>query len=177
MKAQSKEVKPPKVSLKEVKDFPKEGILFKDISPMLAKPKELRQVIRYCAEIWKGKIDIIGGFDARGFIFASLLAYEMKLPFFMLRKLGKLPGECHTVSYDLEYGSASLEMQQDAVQPGDKVLLVDDLLATGGTALAGCRLVELSGGIVTGLQFIIELKDLGGKDLLSRYEVHSVVEQ
>jgi adenine phosphoribosyltransferase len=168
-------MKPKTLSLRDVENFPKKGILFKDISPLLSNPKEMKQLISYLADYWKGKVDKIGGFDARGFIFGSLLAYEMGLPFFMLRKKGKLPGECREVSYDLEYGSASLEMQTDAVKPGEKVLLVDDLLATGGTALAGCQLVEQVGGVIVGCQFIIDLAELPGKEKLSGYNIQSVI--
>ncbi len=168
--------RPETVSLRDVHDFPKKGITFKDISPLLKSPNELKQLIRYLAGSWEGKIDSIGGFDARGFIFASLLAYEMELPFFMLRKKGKLPGACKEVSYDLEYGSASLEIQDDAVErKGERVLLIDDLLATGGTARAGCQLVESVGGKVAGIQFIVELEGLPGRKALAGYKVRSIL--
>ena len=170
------DLRPKSLSLRDVPDFPKKGILFKDISPLLANPKELKQLIGYLSGYWKGRIDKIGGFDARGFIFASMLAYEMELPFFMLRKKGKLPGECKETSYDLEYGSASLEVQVDSVKKGERILLIDDLLATGGTALAGCKLVESLGGEVSGVQFIVELKDLPGRKALSSYNVQSILE-
>lgn len=169
------EMKPKMLSLRNIEDFPKPGILFKDISPLLATPKEMKQLITYLSGYWKGKVHKIGGFDARGFIFGSLLSYEMNLPFFMLRKKGKLPGACNEVSYDLEYGSASLEVQADAVATGDKVLLIDDLLATGGTALAGCQLVERSGAEVVGVQFIIELGDLSGRKVLGNYNIQSII--
>lgn len=169
------DMKPQKISLRNIPDFPKKGILFKDISPLLANPKELKQLTKYLAGFWEGKIDKIGGFDARGFIFGSMLAYEMDLPFFMLRKKGKLPGNCEEISYNLEYGSASLEIQDDAVKKDDRVLLIDDLLATGGTALAGCKLVEKVGGDVAGLQFIIELESLQGRQKLSLYKVDSII--
>lgn len=170
------EMKPKSLSLRDVPDFPKPGIIFKDIAPLLANPKEMKQLITYIAGYWERKgITKIGGFDARGFIFGSLLAYEMNLPFFMLRKKGKLPGACSEVTYDLEYGSASLEIQADAVTTGDKVLLIDDLLATGGTALAGCHLVEKSGAEVVGIQFIIELSGLPGRTVLENYNVQTIV--
>lgn len=135
----------------------------------------MKQLVKYLAGFWGGKIDKVAGFDARGFIFGSLLAYEMDIPFVMLRKKGKLPGKCEEVTYDLEYGSASLEIQSDAIKKDDRVLLVDDLLATGGTALAGCELIERLGGRVSGLQFVIELEGLLGRKKLSQYEVHSVI--
>ena len=158
-----------------VADFPKKGITFRDISPLLANADEFGGLIKHLAEIWEGKVDKIGGFDARGFIFASALAYEMKLPFFMLRKKGKLPGETISVEYGLEYGEASLEVGKNAVNVGDKVLLVDDILATGGTAEAGCKLVESLNGEVVGLQFIAEIKDLSGKDKLTEYNINCVL--
>lgn len=161
-------------SIIDIADFPKKGIMFKDISPLLASPLEFENLIKYLAKIWGGKANRIGGFDARGFIFASALAYEMKLPFFMLRKKGKLPGETVSVKYGLEYGEASLEIQKAAVKEGDKVLLLDDILATGGTAEAGCKLVESLNGEIIGLQFIAEIKDLSGKDKLSKYNINSV---
>lgn len=170
--------KPKTLPLQDIPDFPKKGILFKDISPLLANPKEMKQLIGYLAGYWghhNKKIKKIGGFDARGFVFASALAYEMGLPFFMLRKKGKLPGDCKEVSYDLEYGSASLEVQVDAVAKGERVLLIDDLLATGGTALAGCQLVEQLGGEVVGIQFIVELGDLPGRKVLADYNVKSII--
>lgn len=165
----------PSVSYREIPDFPKKGIMFKDISPVLANPKEFDALIKFLAKQWKGKVDKIGGFDARGFIFASALAYEMKIPFFMLRKKGKLPGLCKEVSYGLEYGEAVLEIQEDALKKKEKVLLIDDLLATGGTAKAGCELVESLGAVVAGVQFIIALNGLPGKEVLSPYNVHSLV--
>lgn len=176
MKQNIQKVKPKNISLRDINDFPKKGIVFKDISPLLANPSEMKELIIYLADFWKGKIDKIGGFDARGFIFASMLAYEMGLPFFMLRKKGKLPGECIEISYDLEYGSASIELQKDAITSGEKILLIDDLLATGGTAHAGCKLVEEVGGVVSGIQFIIELKDLKGRNLLAGYKTESILE-
>lgn len=175
LKKQNKINKPKPLSIVEVADFPKKGIMFKDISPLLANPEEFGNIIKYLASKWGGKVDKIGGFDARGFIFASALAYEMKLPFFMLRKKGKLPGICKEVSYGLEYGSASLEVQVDAVKEGERVLLIDDILATGGTSLAGCQLVESLEAKITGLQFIIELQDLPGRQKLYSYDVHSIV--
>ena len=176
LRIQNKKMKPEKLSLRDVKDFPKPGILFKDISPLLGNPEELRQLVKYLANEWEGKVNKIVGFDARGFIFGSLLAYEMNLPFAMLRKKGKLPGSCESVTYDLEYGSAALEIQSDSVKRGEKILLVDDLLATGGTALAGCKLVEKLGGKVAGIQFVIELKDLPGREALNHYDVYSVIQ-
>lgn len=167
--------KPQSISLSIIEDFPKKGVSFKDISPLLANPQEFKQLIDYFADEWKGKISTIGAFDARGFLFASALAYKMELPFFMLRKKGKLPGNVVEKSYGLEYGEAILEMKADAVKKGDKVLLIDDVLATGGTALAGCSLVEQMGGVVAGVQVVLEVEGLGGRELLKSYDVQSVI--
>ena len=167
--------KPKTVSMRTVEDFPNKGVVFKDISPLLANPKEFKNLIQYLAKVWGGKIDSIGGFDARGFLFASALAYEMDLPFFMLRKKGKLPGVVISKEYALEYGSATLEVEADAVKLGDRVLLIDDVLATGGTALAGCSLVNTLGGAVAGVQVILEVLSLKGREVLRGYNVNSIV--
>jgi adenine phosphoribosyltransferase len=165
----------PNISLRDVPDFPKKGIMFKDISPLLYNPKEFKECVSYIAKKWDGKIDVIAGFDARGFIFASALALHMNLPFVMLRKAGKLPGAVKQVSYGLEYGESKLEIQESEHLIGKRVLLVDDVLATGGTAEAGAKLIEMSSGVVAGLQFIIELSALEGKKKLSSHEVCSVL--
>lgn len=152
-----------------IPDFPKTGILFRDMSPLLASPEAFRETIHQMKAHWSDKgITKIGAFDARGFIFASSLALEMKLPFFMLRKKGKLPGETLSVSYGLEYGTDVIEMQKSAVSSDDLVLLVDDVLATGGTANAGAELIELAGGGVAGLATVMELGFLGGRKVFGR---------
>lgn len=151
-----------------VPDFPKLGILFRDMSPLLASPEAFTEAILQMKEYWLNRgITKIGAFDARGFIFAAALAHEMKLPFFMLRKKGKLPGVTVSVSYGLEYGSDIIEMQEDAVGEKDLVLLVDDVLATGGTARAGAELIEGQGAKVAGLATVMELKFLGGRDVFA----------
>ena len=158
-----------------VPDFPKHGILFRDMSPLLAHPESYKETIRQMKAAWIDKgITKIGAFDARGFIFASALALEMELPFFMLRKKGKLPGDTLSVSYGLEYGSDVIEMQKDAVSEDDLVLLVDDVLATGGTARAGAELIEGCGGKVAGLATIMELGFLDGRKVFGR-EVHALI--
>jgi adenine phosphoribosyltransferase len=158
-----------------VADFPKPGVLFRDVSPLLADPEALAEAINVMAEGWDwSQVDRVGGFDARGFLFGVLLAQLAGKPFFPIRKAGKLPGPVETLAYDLEYGSAKLEIQSAAIAKGDRVLLVDDLLATGGTAAAGAELVLRLGGVVAGLQFVVELTDLPGRSRLSGYNIKSL---
>ncbi len=158
-----------------IPDFPKQGILFRDMSPLLADPKAFAETIFQMKAHWEKKgITKIGAFDARGFIFASTLAHEMKLPFFMLRKTGKLPGVTVSVSYGLEYGSDVIEMQVSAVNMDDIVLLVDDVLATGGTARAGAELIEGRGAKVAGLATVMELRFLDGRKVFG-HEVQALV--
>lgn len=158
-----------------VPDFPNPGILFRDMSQLLADPKAFAESIFQMKAYWEKKgITKIGAFDARGFIFASTLAHEMKLPFFMLRKSGKLPGVTVSVSYGLEYGNDVIEMQVTAVSVDDVVLLVDDVLATGGTARAGAELIEGQGAKVAGLATIMELKFLNGRSVFG-HEVQALI--
>lgn len=149
-----------------VKDFPKPGILFRDVSPLLRNPRAVRKVVDHFARNWSGKVDAIVALDARGFIFGSLVAHHLRLPFVMMRKKGKLPGSTVSVSYELEYGNNVLEMQSGALEKGMKVLVVDDLLATGGSANAAAALVTRVGASVAGFAFVIELCALGGKHRL-----------
>lgn len=139
-------------------DFPKPGIQFKDISPILRSPDAMSYVAYEMAESCRGA-EVIVALDARGFIFAPLISQILGIPFVMLRKKGKLPGDTHEYSYDLEYGSASVEIQKDALKAGQKVAIVDDLLATGGTALAAIALVEKLGAVVHSCNFVISLDD------------------
>lgn len=152
--------------IRDIPDFPKQGIMFRDITPLLADPAGLRAVVSEMASRWQGKIDIVAGLDARGFIFGTALAYEMMLPFVPVRKKGKLPGETVEVEYALEYGSSIIQMQKGACPADSRVLVVDDLLATGGTAAAACRLVREIGAQVAGCAFVIELAELNGRDKL-----------
>jgi adenine phosphoribosyltransferase len=161
--------------IRDVADFPKKGIMFRDITPLLKNPAALKEVLQETKSAWEGSVDAIAALDARGFIFGGALAVEMNLPLVLLRKKGKLPGETVSVSYDLEYGTATLEAQTDSFTPGARVLVVDDLLATGGTAAAACSLIEKLGARVTGCSFVIELDGLGGRELLSAYTVRSLV--
>ncbi len=147
-----------------VPDFPKAGVLFRDMSPLLADPSAFSETIERMKWHWEGRgVTKIGAFDARGFIFAAPLAHVMHLPFFMLRKKGKLSGKTVSASYGLEYGSDVLEMQENAVVRNDHVLLVDDVLATGGTAKAGATLIESRGARVAGLATVMELAFLDGR--------------
>ena len=157
-------------------DWPKPGVIFRDIMPLLKDPQALKYTVDEITKQWSGKeIDLIAGIESRGFIFGALLAQKLQKGFIAIRKEGKLPGETLRVSYTIEYGSATMEIQKDAVKPGDKVLIVDDLLATGGTAKAAAELIEKLGGIVVGFAFVIELLDLKGREKLKGYTVTSLV--
>jgi len=158
----------------EIQDFPKEWISFKDMSPILQNSEALFYVIQqFKQNIWN--IDKIVWLDARWFIFGSILAYDMKVPFVMLRKKWKLPWECESISYDLEYGSNTFEIQKNAIQKWDKIAIVDDLLATWWSAKAACDLVEKLGWEVESLNFVIELEFLNGKEKFWNKKVNSLV--
>jgi adenine phosphoribosyltransferase len=162
--------------VRDIPDFPKPGILFKDITPLLATPNAFQQSIDLMCIHFRGKpIDAIAAAEARGFLFAAPLALELKLPLVPLRKPGKLPYTTISYAYNLEYGSAELHMHTDAVVKGARVLLVDDVLATGGTMMAGCRLVEKAGGVVAGCAFLLELSFLGGAEKLKPHECFSLL--
>lgn len=162
--------------IRDIPDFPKPGIIFKDITPLVKDPAALRLAVHQLLYPFLGRdITAIAGMEARGFIFGSLVAWELGLPFIPLRKPGKLPYDVQSVSYDLEYGSAELEAHIDAFGNDDKVLLIDDLLATGGTAMASCELVEKLGAKVVACAFVVELDFLQGRDKLQGYEVHSLI--
>jgi adenine phosphoribosyltransferase len=162
--------------IREVPDFPKPGINFYDITTLLKDPTGLKQTIdALAAEITEPDIHTVIGVESRGFIFATPLAYQLGAGFVPVRKPKKLPAECVSVSYDLEYGQDTLEMHKDAVGEGHRVLIVDDLLATGGTARAVVDLVEGLGGIVVGLLFVCELNFLGGREKFNGYDVRSLI--
>ncbi|MEY2701370.1 MAG: adenine phosphoribosyltransferase [Pseudomonadota bacterium] len=162
--------------IRTVPDFPKPGIQFRDITPLLADPKlMLRTVEALVQPFMDADISAVAGMEARGFIFGALAAQLLGAGFVPLRKPGKLPADVHRIDYDLEYGSASLELHRDAIAPGGRVLIVDDLLATGGTAAASCALIEAGGGQVSGCAFVVELDDLGGRDRLHPYRTHSLI--
>ncbi|CAG7857870.1 adenine phosphoribosyltransferase [biofilm metagenome] len=162
--------------IRDIPDFPKPGIVFKDITPLVKDPAALRLSVHQLLHPFLDReITAVAGMEARGFIFGSLVAWELGLPFVPLRKPGKLPYDVQTVDYDLEYGSATLEVHIDAFDKGDKVLLIDDLLATGGTAKASCELVEKTGASVVACAFVVELDFLSGRNKLKNYEVHSLI--
>jgi|SRR5579862_7143913 adenine phosphoribosyltransferase len=162
--------------IREVPDFPKKGILFYDITTLLKDKTGFAQLIDLFSEHYIGKqIDLILGMEARGFIFGPALAYRLNAGFVPVRKPGKLPAATVKVEYELEYGSNALEVHTDAVQKGQRVLIVDDLLATGGTAEATARLVKSLGGEIAGLAFVVELDFLNGRDKLKPYNVFSLL--
>jgi adenine phosphoribosyltransferase len=162
--------------IRDIPDFPKPGIMFKDITPLVKDPAALRLAVHQLVQPFLGRdITAVAGMEARGFIFGSLVAWELGIPFIPLRKPGKLPYEVQSVSYDLEYGSAELQAHIDAVDSNDKVLLVDDLLATGGTAKASCELIEKFGATVVACAFVVELDFLQGREALRNYETHSLL--
>jgi adenine phosphoribosyltransferase len=153
--------------IRDVPDFPKPGILFKDITPVLADTQLVHQIMQSLVNDFKPlKFDAIVGIESRGFIFGSLLAYELKIPFVPIRKAGKLPYKTLSESYALEYGNASIEIHEDAIKPGSRVLVHDDLLATGGTAVAAARLVNKLGAKADAFSFLINLSFLGGEQIL-----------
>ena len=162
--------------IREVPDFPKPGINFYDITTLLKQPEGLRRTVDALAAQFDGvKADTIIGIEARGFIFAPALAYHMGAGFVPVRKPRKLPSECASISYDLEYGQDTLEIHRDAVGRGHRVIIADDLLATGGTARAVIDLVESLGGEVVGLVFVVELEFLPGRKRLEGYDVRSLI--
>jgi adenine phosphoribosyltransferase len=163
--------------IRDIPDFPKPGILFKDITPLLADPAAFQHAIDLLSAHYRGhSIDAIASAEARGFLFAAPLALVLKKPLVPLRKPGKLPYRTHAFSYDLEHGSAELHVHIDALLPGARVLLVDDLLATGGTVHAGCKLVEKAGGVVDSCAFLVELSFLNGREKLKPVEVFSLIQ-
>ena len=162
--------------IRDIPDFPKEGIVFKDITPLLQDAESLRFAVDQLAEFGVGKkIDVVVGAEARGFILGASLAYTLGAGFVPARKPGKLPFLTVAAEYDLEYGTDSLEVHNDAIVPGTRVLVHDDLLATGGTARAKCDLVEKLGGEVVGVCFIVELAFLNGREKLKEYDVMSLI--
>ena len=165
-----------RAKIREVPVFPKPGILFYDITTLLRDGDAFREVIDRMAEAVKGeKIDVVVGMESRGFIFAAPLADRLGAGFVPVRKLGKLPAETIEVEYDLEYGTATLEIHRDAISKGQRVLVVDDLLATGGTVIGTIELVRRLGGEIAGLSFMVELTALGGRAKLGDYSIHTLL--
>src|SRR6516164_3569625 len=157
--------------IRDIPDFPKPGILFKDITPLLAEPRAFQAAIDLlCGRYAKQAVDAVAAAEARGFLFAAPLALLLKKPLIPLRKPGKLPYRTHALQYDLEYGSAEVQVHIDGVSKGARVLLVDDLLATGGTMQAGCQLIEKAGGQVASCAFLVELAFLKGREKLQPYD-------
>ncbi|MGH8580786.1 MAG: adenine phosphoribosyltransferase [Gammaproteobacteria bacterium] len=162
--------------IRNIPDFPSPGIQFKDITPLVKDPATLRLAVHQLLHPFLGeRLTAVAGMEARGFIFGSLVAWELGVGFVPLRKPGKLPFQVQSASYDLEYGSATLELHVDALGPGDRVLLIDDLIATGGTAAASCELIEHVGAEIAGCAFVIEIDELKGRQKLARHRVHTLI--
>ena len=164
--------------IRSIQDYPKKGILFRDITTLIKNKDAYRDCIDQMSKILsKVNYDKIAAIESRGFIFASPLSYNLSKPYVLLRKKNKLPAERYSVDFELEYGKATLEIHKDSIKPKEKVLIIDDLIATGGTAEAGAKLVEKSGGIVSGFIFVINLFDLNGKKLLENkgYKTFSLI--
>lgn len=163
--------------IRDIPDFPKPGILFKDITTLLKDGAAFRAAIDGLLErVGDRKVDVVVGMESRGFIFGAPIAYKLGVGFAPVRKLGKLPWDVVTVEYDLEYGSATLEMHKDSITPGQRVLIVDDLLATGGTVAGTIELVKQLKGEIVGLAFLIELKFLKGRERLGGYDITTLIE-
>lgn len=162
--------------IRDVPDFPKPGVMYKDITPLLAHPAALPLAVEYMSQPFRHmRIDLVAGAESRGFIFGTAVAQNLSAGFVPIRKPGKLPSHTHAEEYALEYGTDRVEIHRDAIQPGDRVLMVDDVLATGGTMSACCRLVKTLGGQIVGVSVLIELAFLNGRTLLADYPIHSVL--
>jgi len=165
-----------RAKIREVPDFPKPGILFYDITTLLKDAAAFREVIdRMAAQVADAKVDLVVGMESRGFIFSAPLAYQLGAGFIPVRKLGKLPADTIEVEYALEYGTATLEIHKDAIQPGQRVLIVDDLLATGGTVMGTIELVRRLGGEIAGLSFMVELPALKGREKLGEFTINTLL--
>lgn len=162
-------------SLRDIPDFPEPGVSFKDITPLIADGELFAEVVRAHAQPWAGKVDVIAGLEARGFIFGAAVALHLGVGFVPVRKGGKLPGATVGVDYELEYGSARIEIHEDSVARGTRVLVVDDVLATGGTARAACELLESCGAVVPGVEVLVEIAVLDGRRALAGRAVRSLV--
>ena len=165
--------------IRSIADYPKKGILFRDITTLIKDEKAFEETINQIVERSKKfNFNKIAAIESRGFVFASAISYILKKPFIMLRKKNKLPADVHSVDFELEYGTATIEVHKDSINKNDEVLIIDDLIATGGTAEAAAKLVEISQGKVAGFVFVINLFDLGGSDNLikSNYKVENLIE-
>jgi adenine phosphoribosyltransferase len=167
-----------KKHVRSIKDYPKKGILFRDITTLIKNPEAFKYTNNKIIEISK-KIDFdkVSAIESRGFIFAAAVSYALNKPFILLRKKNKLPAETHSVDFKLEYGEATIEVHKDSISKNERILIIDDLIATGGTAEAAAKLIEISGGIVAGFIFVINLFDLPGENLLKNkgYKIESLV--
>ena len=162
--------------IRDVPDFPKPGVVFKDITPLLHHPAGLSLAVEYLTQPFRDqRVDIVVGAESRGFIFGTAVARNLSAGFVPIRKPGKLPSAVRSEEYELEYGTDRLEIHEDAIQRGERVLLIDDLLATGGTMAACCKLVESLGGNIIGCGFLIELTFLGGRAKLGEYPIHTIL--
>jgi len=162
--------------IRSIPDFPKAGVMFRDITPLLLDATAFEEALRRMAEPYaEGGVDVVVGAESRGFIFGAPIALRLGAGFVPIRKKGKLPADTVSVTYDLEYGTDTVEMHTDAVRQGSRVLMVDDLLATGGTMAASCQMVEQAGGRIVGIEFLIELAFLGGRAKLEAYPVRSQI--
>ena len=167
-----------KEHIRSIKDYPKKGILFRDITTLIKNEKAFTETINQIVERSKKyKIDKIAAIESRGFVFASAVSYLLKKPFILLRKKNKLPADVHSIDFELEYGTATIEVHKDSIEPNENVLIIDDLIATGGTAQAAAKLIEFSGGKVSCFIFVINLFDLKGSDNLINkgYEVENLI--
>ena len=165
--------------IRSIQDYPKKGILFRDITTLIKNAEAFKYTNDKIIEISKKiNFDKVAAIESRGFVFASTVSYQMKKPFILLRKKNKLPAETHSIDFELEYGKATIEVHKDSINKGEKILIIDDLIATGGTAEAAAKLVEISGGKVAGFIFVINLFDLPGEKLLAKkgYFIRSLIE-
>jgi adenine phosphoribosyltransferase len=166
-----------KTCIRDIPNFPRTGIVFRDITPLLGNPDAFQQAVDELLKRYEGHaIDKVVGIEARGFFFAAPLAYGLGKPLVPIRKQGKLPGRTRAISYGLEYGTGVVEVHADAIAPGDRVLIIDDLLATGGTLAAAAELVEKAGGVVDELAVLVELTELAGRDILADYQLFSLLQ-
>ena len=161
--------------MRDIPDFPINGVVFKDFTPLLLDAGLRARVVADTVRRQRGKVDVVAGIEARGFIIGAMIAHELGVGFVPVRKEGKLPSAVHSLSYALEYGTATLEIHQDAVSNGERVLVVDDVLATGGTLAATCELIKACGASVAAIELVLEIAELGGRAKLEEYPVNSLV--
>jgi adenine phosphoribosyltransferase len=162
--------------IRNIPNWPKRGIVFRDITPLLADKKAFSKAVgELCSSFARRRIDYVAAIEARGFIFGAAVAQKLGAGFIPIRKKGKLPSKTERITYDLEYGKDTIEVHRDAIKKGSKVLMVDDLLATGGTMAAACKLIERIGGKIVGIAFLIELSKLAGRAKLGKYDIKTII--